>query len=111
MIGCVLHSPVDVAYTIARGDPPDWLIRALVIPHIGIDENFNAILPDISREQSEALVIECWRRFHGSVERCRELYYACQMYWGVCGGCEFETFDEWRLLDEERVREIIERDR
>jgi hypothetical protein len=36
MIGCVLSSPVDVAYAIARGDPPEWLLRALEIPHLGI---------------------------------------------------------------------------
>ena len=110
MIGDVLSSPVDVAYAIARGDPPDWLLRALEIPHLGIDANYHAIMPDISREQSEALVIECWRRFHGSVERCEKLYEACRVYWDVCSGHghEFEPFDEWRLLDEERVREIIE---
>jgi hypothetical protein len=112
MIGCVLHCSVDVAYAIARrGDPPEWLLQALQIPHIGIDENGGAILPDISREESEAVVIECWRRFHGKVERCPELYRACQIYWDVCGGHEFEPFEEWHPPDEERVREIIERDR
>jgi hypothetical protein len=96
---------------IARGDPPDWLLRALEIPHLGIDENYHAIMPDISREESEALVIECWRRFRGSVERSDELYEVCRVYWGVCGGKDFPPFDEWRLPDEERVRDIIERER
>ena len=107
----VLISSVDVAYAIARGDPPEWLLRGLEIEHLGIDANYHAILPDISREESEALVIECWRRFHGKVERSHKLYEACQMYWDVCGGHDFPPFDEWHLLDEERVRDIIERDR
>jgi hypothetical protein len=110
MNGCVLFSSIDVAYAIAQGDPPEWLVRGLEVPHIGIDKEGRAIMPDISREDCEAVVIEAWRRFHGRVERSHELYEACKMYWGVCGGTEFEPFDDWHPDgDYSWVRDIIER--
>jgi hypothetical protein len=111
MIGCVLSTHIEVAYKIAHGDPPEWLLRGLHIPHIGINADGGAIMPDISREESEALVIECWRRFHGSVERCHRLWEACRIHWDVCGGVDFPSFDDWHPLAEDRVRDIIERER
>jgi hypothetical protein len=111
MIGCVLTTPVDAAYVIAGGDPPEWLLRGLEIPFLGIDENYHAIRPEISRDEAEAVVIECWRRFHGSVERCHRLWEACRIHWDVCGGEDFPPYDDWHPLTEEQVREIIGRER
>jgi hypothetical protein len=110
MIGDVLTTPVDAAYKIAHGDPPDWLVRALEIPFLGVDENYWPIHPEISRDEAEAVVIECWRRFHGSVERCHDLWEACRIHWDVCGGRNFPPYDDWHPDgDYSWVREIIER--
>jgi hypothetical protein len=101
MIGCCLSTPVDAAYKIAQGDPPEW-----------IDENYHAIKPDISREEAEAVVIECWRRFHGSVERCYKLWDACRSHWDICSGKggDYPPFDEWYPSgDFSWVRDVIER--
>ena len=55
MIGCCLSTPVDAAYKIARGDPPEWLVRALEIPFLGVDENYWPIHPEISQEEAGRL--------------------------------------------------------
>jgi hypothetical protein len=112
MIGCCLSTPVDAAYKIAGGDPPEWLIRGLEMPFLGIDENYHAIRPEISRDEAEAVVIECWRRFHGSVERCHNLWEACRVHWDVCSGegGDYPPFDEWYPDgDYSWVRDVIER--
>jgi hypothetical protein len=101
MIGCVLFSSIEVAYAVAEGDPPKWLVRSL--------EHFRVIKP--SRDISAAVVIEAWRLLHGKVGPREKLYAACKMYWGVCGGEEYEAFDDWHQPagDYSWLRDIIER--
>jgi hypothetical protein len=112
MIGCVRSTPFDAAFRIAQGDPPEWLLEALRVPVLGIDENYHAILPEISQEEAEAVVIECWRRFHGTVERCHHLWDACRSHWDICSGegGDYTPFDEWYPDgDFAWVRDVIER--
>jgi hypothetical protein len=108
----VRFSHIRVAYTIAECDPPEWLLSSLEYFSRGVevDENGRVILPNISREVCAAVIVEAWRRFHGSVEPSRKLYAACRMYWGVCGGLDEP---DWRRPVEQAiagswVRDVIE---
>src|SRR6516165_5478712 len=92
--GHVRFSPVCVAYTLAEGEPPEWLLRSLEPREIGVDENGRVIKPRVSRKACAAIICQAWRRYHGSVEPSRKLYAVCRMYWGVCGGVR--DFRDWR---------------
>ena len=97
-----------VARLVAKGEPPDWLLRGLEHFSAGIGADREDQYRDVRREICAAVIIEAWKLLHGEAEpRSESFEQACADYWQACGGEEIgETNDpsNWRWSIERALK-------